>query len=361
MSLRLLWLAAALALACTAADSRPARKPRTPQRTVADDSAPRYATREDAMRFADELAERHGLDADWVRERLGQARFRAAVTRAILPPPAGTPKNWAAYRARFVEPRRIAAGLAFWQDNEATLARAEALYGVPAAVVVGIVGVESIYGRHMGSFRVVDALATLAFDFPEGRTDRSGFFRDELEELFVLAANERLDPLTLEGSYAGAMGMPQFMPSSVNRWAVDFDGDGRIDLREDAADVIGSVANFLAEHGWVRGLGTHFPVVAPDDGAERAVLLGPDIVPSFTRAEMALHGALVGPLPEGFDGKLALVELENGDAPPSYVAGTQNFYALTRYNWSSYYAMAVIELGAAVEAARAARTSAPGV
>ena len=162
-----------------------------------------------------------------------------SVARFIQPPPAGTAKNWAAYRARFVEPQRIRAGVAFWRDNEAWLAKAEALYGVPAAIVVGIVGVETIYGQQMGGFRVVDALATLAFDFPSGRKDRSDYFRNELEQLFVLRQERRHRSAGAEGPYAGAMGMPQFMPSSINRWAVDFDGDGRIDLQRDAADVIG--------------------------------------------------------------------------------------------------------------------------
>jgi membrane-bound lytic murein transglycosylase B len=342
-------IALALALHATLAAAKPVAA------SVAD-TTESYGARDEAMRFAAELAERQGLDAEWVRDKLALARFQPGVVRAVSPPPAGTAKDWAAYRARFVEPRRIAAGLAFWRDNEAWLAKAEALYGVPPQIVVGIVGVETIYGQQMGGFRVIDALATLAFDYPQGeRKDRSAFFRDELEQLFVLARAQRIDPLDVKGSYAGAIGLPQFMPGSWNRFAVDFDGDGRIDLRGSAADAIGSVAHFLAEHGFVQGLATHFAISAPTETVDRALLLVPDIVPSFTPAEMAAHGAVLGPLPEGFAGKLALVELQNGDgAPPSYVAGTQNFYALTRYNWSSYYAMAVIELGAAIERERAA-------
>jgi membrane-bound lytic murein transglycosylase B len=347
------------ATACVAVAAKPAKKARAvPVQAIVDDKAPdvvTYGEREDVMRFADELAEREGFDRQWVRTTLAQARFVPSVARYILPPPAGTAKNWAAYRARFVEPQRIRAGLAFWRDNEATLARAEAQYGVPASIVVGIVGVETIYGQQMGGFRVVDALATLAFDFPSGRKDRSDYFRNQLEQLFVYAKANELDPHALKGSYAGAMGMPQFMPSSINRYAVDFDGDGRIDLQRDAADVIGSVAHFLAEHGWQAGLATHFPIAAPVDVVERATLLVTDIVPSFSVEQMAAHGALLGPLPEHFTGQLALIELQNGDAAPSYVAGTQNFYVLTRYNWSSYYAMAVIDLGAAVARERGAK------
>ncbi len=205
----------------------------------------------------------------------------------------------------------------------------------------------------MGGYRAIDALATLAFDFPPGRKDRSAFFRDELEQLFVLcqgsAQREPCDPLALRSSYAGALGMPQFMPSSVNRYGVDFDGDGRIDLRQHSADVIGSVANYLAAFGWQREMPTHFEVAVPVGASERATLLVPDIVPSFTAQQFADHGAKLGPLAKEHPGLLALVELQNGDAAPSYVAGSANFYAITRYNWSSYYALAVIELGEAVK------------
>ena len=311
-----------------------------------------YGTREDVMRFADEAAQRQGLEADWVRESLSRARFVPTVARLIMPPPAGTAKNWAAYRSRFVEPKRIRAGLAFWQVNERWLQLAEENYGVPPAIVVGIVGVETIYGQQTGGFRVLDALATLSFDFPVGRRDRSAFFRSELESFLLLCRKESLDPAVPLGSYAGAMGLPQFMPSSVLKYGIDFDGDGHIDLHASAADVIGSVANYLAAFGWERGSPTHFGVAAPVEVRDRAMLLVPDILPSFRREVFADRGAVLDEPGRAWDGKLALVELSNGDAAPSYVAGTGNFYAITRYNWSSYYAMAVIELGEAVRRQR---------
>ena len=316
-------------------------------------AARNYLQRDDVMRFGAQVAERNGLDPAWVLKALADARYQPNVVKFISPPPAGTAKNWAAYRARFVEPRRIDAGAAFWRANEGWLLRAEDVYGVPPEIVVGIVGVETIYGRQMGNFRVIDALTTLAFDYPAGGKDRSAFFRDQLEQLFVYCRStpQRVgcDPLALEGSYAGALGMPQFMPGSINKYAVDFDGDGSIDLRASSADVIGSVAHYLAEFGWQRGVPTHFAVAVPVASAERAALLGPDIVPTFSAAQFAEHGARLAPDAQGFDGLLALVELQNGAAAPSYVAGTSNFYAITRYNQSSYYAMAVIELGAAVQ------------
>ncbi len=311
-----------------------------------------YGLRDDVAGFADAVAVRRDLDPAWVRSALAQARFIPSVIRYIMPPAAGTAKNWNAYRARFIEPIRIRAGVLFWSANERWLAQAEEIYGVPPETVVGIVGVESIFGRQMGNFRVIDALATLAFDFPAGRKDRSDFFKDELENWFVLCKSEGIDPAAWRGSYAGALGMAQFMPSSFNKYAVDFDGDGHVDLHTSAADVIGSVANYLAEFGWKRGLATRFDVKPPTETSERAALLAPDIVPTFTAADMVAHGARLGEEALACESLLALVELQNGDAAPTYVAGTTNFYSLTRYNWSSYYAMAVIALGEATRASR---------
>ena len=381
---------AALALLCTPSDASARKKPPRPAPAARADDAldlVTYGRRDDVMRFGAELAERRGLELEWVLSALQRARFVPVVTKAIMPPPAGTAKNWAAYRGRFVEPVRIRAGAAFWRANAHWLSLAEERYGVPPEIVVGIVGVETIYGQQMGSFRTIDALATLAFDFPSGRKDRSTFFRDELENFFVMCQGQRIDPLQPRSSFAGAMGMPQFMPSSALRYAIDFDGDGRTDLARSPADVIGSVAHYLAEFGWQRDLPTRFEVAVPVDAADRAVLLGPDIVPSFTATEFSARGARLSAAALAFDAThpapptattrvaevpasaaspdrrsaapymLALVELQNGDAAPSYVAGTSNFYALTRYNWSSYYALAVIELGEAVarEVARTGR------
>ena len=313
-----------------------------------------YGSRADVLALADSLAERHGLDPAWARAQLAQARFVPAVARLIMPPPAGTAKNWAAYRARFIEPERVRAGAAFWAANAAWLDAAEQRYGVPAAVVVGIIGVETFYGRVTGNFRVLDALATLSLDFPVGRKDRSEFFRAELGQFLRLVMTEQLPPAGVKGSFAGAIGLGQFMPGSINRFAVDFDANGHIDMANSAADVIGSVAHYLAEHGWQPGQPTHFAVKPPVDNVARATLLLPDILPSFSPAQMTDLGAVLGDAALAHPGPLALVELQNGEAAPSFVAGTQNFYAVTRYNWSSYYALAVIELGQAVAAARAA-------
>jgi membrane-bound lytic murein transglycosylase B len=318
-----------------------------------------YGLRPDAMQWADEIAARNGLDKTWVEQQLGQARFNPTVVRLIMPPPAGTAKNWNAYHDRFIEPKRVAAGLAFWNANADWLAKAQAQYGVPASVIVGIIGVETYYGRITGNFRVIDALATLAFDFPTGRKDRTPFFRGELEQFLLMCHREGEDCASVKGSYAGAIGLPQFMPSSINQHAVDFDGDGHIDLLNSPADVIGSIAHFLQQSGWQPGKPATFDVAAPVDQHDRAVLLEPDIKPSFTAADFAAHGAQLSPAGQQYDGKLALIELQNGDDAPSYIAGTENFYAVTRYNWSSYYALAVLQLGQAVEAQRLMAAQAP--
>ena len=313
-------------------------------------SAAGYAQRPAVQAFAAEMADRHGVDAGWVLQQLAQAQLQPAAQKLMMPPPPGQPKNWSAYRERFVEPRRILAGVEFWNQHAADLARAEARFGVPAEVVVGIIGVETFYGRIMGNFRVLDVLATLAFDFPAGRSDRSDYFRDELEAFLLLARREAVVPVAVKGSFAGAMGLPQFMPSSVNRFAIDFDGDGHVDLQRSAADAIGSVARFLAEHGWQPGMPTRYTVTPPADRVERARLLVPDIVPSFSAAGMETAGAALSEDGRRHAGPLALVKVDNGNAEPSFYAGTENFFALTRYNRSSYYALAVIELGAAVRA-----------
>jgi membrane-bound lytic murein transglycosylase B len=316
--------------------------------------APTYARHPAALALADALTERHGLPAGWVRDALAQARLSTAVQRLIAPPPPGSSRNWAAYRARFVEPRRVQAGVDFWLAHERWFERAQMRFGVPAALVAGIIGVETFYGRFTGQHRVLDALATLAFDFPPSGRDRSAYFRDELEAFLLWCHAEGRPPAEPMGSFAGAMGLPQFMPSNIGRHGLDFDGDGHIDLLGSPADAIGSVARYLADHDWRPGMPTHFGVAAPVDSADRAHLLAPDIRPTFTAAEMAARGAVLEPPGDRHEGPLALVELQNGERASSFVAGTENFWTVTRYNRSSYYALAVIDLGAAVEAARGA-------
>ena len=313
-----------------------------------------YSTREEAMAFADDLARRRDLDPEWVRRAVGEAKFLTSVARLMQPAPPGTPKNWRVYRSRFIDPVRIAGGVKFWQANRETLARAEKEYGVPAEIIVGIIGVETVYGQQMGSFRVIDALATLAFNFPDSHpraAERSAYFRGELENFLTLQRRLGGDPLKPLGSFAGAMGIPQFMPSSWTKWAVDFDGDSKVDLAGSAADAIGSVASYFKGYGWQTGQPTHYAVSFDAARLDKEALLAPDILPSFSVASFAAKGAVLPAEAQQHKGPLALVELQNGADLPTYVAGTENFYVITRYNWSSYYAMAVIELGREVRAA----------
>ena len=301
--------------------------------------------------WAQDAAQRLQLDPTWVQNTLAQAQRLPSVERLVLPPNSPTAKNWAAYRARFIEPIRIQAGARFWQTHRAALERAEREYGVPASVIVGIIGVETLYGQYTGNFRILDALATLTFHFPSAHpraAARQAFFQSELEQFLLLTSRSGADPLTVRGSYAGAMGLPQFMPSSWAKFAVDFDGDGRIDLFGSPTDAIGSVANYFKAFDWRPGMPTHYPVRLTAGQTNMDTLLAPDILPTFSVASFVSHGAaLSGPALQ-HTGPLALIELLNGPDAPSYVAGTENFYAITRYNWSSYYAMAVIDLAEAV-------------
>ena len=196
---------------------------------------PAYAQRADAMKVADEIAQQQDLKRAWVRRAIGQSHYSPQAAKFVLPPPVGTAKNWRLYRSRFIDTVRIQAGVKFWQDNRDTLARAQQETGVPAEIIVGIIGVETIFGQQVGTYRVMDALSTLAFDFPTSHPrakERSEFFKNELAHYLTLTHRNQVDPRSLKGSFAGAMGVPQFMPSSWLKYAVDFDGDGVFNVWE---------------------------------------------------------------------------------------------------------------------------------
>nr|WP_233254839.1 lytic murein transglycosylase B [Limnohabitans sp. T6-5] len=305
----------------------------------------------EVLTWAHDAAGRLQLDPAGVIKTMASAQRLPLVEKLVLPPASPVAKDWGAYRARFIEPTRIQAGIRFWLAHRAALERAEREYGVPAAIVVGIIGVETLYGQNTGNFRIIDALGTLAFHFPQSHlraAERQAFFRAELEQFLLLTARSGADPLSVRGSYAGALGLPQFMPSSWSRFAVDFDGDGRIDLFGSPTDAIGSVANYFKAFQWRPGMPTHYPVTLTPGQTDMDALLAPDILPTFSVANFTAKGAGLEGAALAHKGPLALIELRNGMDAPSYVAGTENFYAITRYNWSSYYAMAVIELAEAV-------------
>jgi len=303
--------------------------------------------------FEDDIVARNGFDRAQIEDVIKRARFIDSAVQLVKPAPPGKPKNWQAYSDRFIEPIRINAGVRFWSENADLLARAEATYGVPAEIIAGILGVETIYGRDTGRFRVVDVLTTLAFAYPEApnRADRMAFFRSELENTLLLARKENIDPFSLLGSFAGAVGMPQFMPGNILKYGVDFDGDGIVDLRGSAADAIGSVANFLVQHGWDRN--NTGPAVFPADVAPSLAwqpLLG-GLEARYRPAE--LDGAGVATRTSLPNGRLyGLVDLQNGADPTEYWVANANFFAITKYNRSYFYAMSVVELGRAVRLAR---------
>jgi membrane-bound lytic murein transglycosylase B len=296
-----------------------------------------YAKRVEVHEFIAEMVERHGFAGRELRKLFSQARYQPAIIRAMTPPPEAPVKSWQAYRALFVSRERIEAGARFRERYDGTLARAAQEFGVPAEIVVAILGVETVYGRNMGAHRMIDALATLAFDFPR----RSEFFRSELESFLLYARESGIDVLAAQGSYAGAFGIPQFMPGSYRRFAVDYDGDGRRDLNSSPVDAIGSVANFLKAHGWEAGR----PIAAPAQvsGESFRKLIDVGIKPMYRIADLGAFGVgISAPLPP--EAACALVELETPGQASEYWIGLQNFYALTRYNRSSFYAIAVLEL-----------------
>lgn len=295
-------------------------------------------------RFAEEVAARHGFDAAAVRELLAPLVPNPVVLRAIAPPSEPGVRSWQRYRARFINRKRIDDGVRFWQSHSEVLKRAEAEFGVPASIMVAIIGVETEYGRNKGRFLVLDALATLAFAYPP----RAAFFRDELEQYLLMTRENRLDPATVRGSFAGAIGIPQFMPGSLRRYATDFDGDGRIDLFGSPEDAIGSVGRFLSLHGWQAGQ----PVTEPLPGIpeQAAALVGAGIRPVLD--EPSLLAADVAPTWRPSRYPVALIDLDTPDQPAEYWWGHANFYVITRYNRSNFYAMSVAQLASEIARAR---------
>lgn len=344
-----------------AAAKKPARAmlaaaPTTPAIATAppDSEAVNFRAWSAVQAFEDEMVAKHGFTRAELDSLFGQARLLETAVQLVKPAPPGKPKNWQAYSSRFIEPIRINAGVRFWNDNAETLARAERTYGVPAEILVGIIGVETVFGRDTGKFRVVDTLTTLAFAYPEApnREERMAFFRGELENTLMLAQRANVDPFSFLGSFAGAVGLPQFMPGSILKWGVDFDGDGRVDLRNSVADAIGSVANFLVVHGWNRndtGPAVFAAQVAPSRAWEG--LLGKGLTPHYRSDQLLAAGVTTAAalVPERLYG---LVDLQNGAGATEYWVASDNFFAITNYNRSYFYAMSVVELGRAVRLTR---------
>ena len=303
--------------------------------------------------FIDEMHEKHGFDAVELRKQLNRAHFLETVVQLINPPPPTKLKNWTVYRQRFIEPVRIKAGIAFWNKYESQLARAESEYGVPAEIIVGIIGVETLYGRMAGKIRVMDVLSTLAFAYPKtaNRDARMVYFKSELEQTLLYARENHIDPFSLYGSFAGAVGWPQFMPGSIRRFAVDYDGDGKIDLRNSPPDAIGSVASFLSQHGWNKNAPLIFPITEiTSDEARWHPMLGQSLEAQYSVDEFRRAGVIASDAQDKF--LYGLVDLQDGERPNLYWLGSENFFAITKYNRSFFYAMSVIDLGSAVKTQR---------
>lgn len=306
------------------------------------------------------MVTRHGFDKTRLDTTFDQVRYVESAIQLIKPAPPGRPKNWKAYRARFVERSRIDAGIAFWDTHADALDKAEREYGVPAEIIVGLIGVETIYGRNTGNFRVMDALTTLAFAYPDTptRLTRMAFFRTELENLLLLSRDSLIDPFSFKGSYAGAIGLPQFMPGSIRSYAVDFNGDGQVDLLTSPADAIGSIANYLSLHGWKKGLPTVFPATLIsvetdlDKSADKLnTVLSQGLKASYSLNELRpLATTASQDIPDHL--LYGLVDLQNGNDPTEYWLATDNFFAITQYNRSYFYAMSVIDLGRVIALAR---------
>lgn len=305
--------------------------------------AANFAENPEVQAFIKEMQEKHGFDSRKLRRSFAKTKPIPAVIRAILPPRDPGIRSWQAYRARFVEAKRIALGVNFWQAQRAALAAARARFGVPEEIIVAIIGVETIYGRNLGHFGSFAALSTLSFGYPP----RAALFRQELEELLLLSRETRRDPLWFTGSYAGALGLPQFLPSSVRRYAVDADGNGHIDLAASPADAIASVANFLSVHGWEKDAPVTAAATVEGEGFTKLIAQG--IAPQQTPSEMAAYGVNARAAPEL---PAALVDLATPQQATEYRLGYRNFYVLTRYNRSSFYAMAVYDLAQSLRAAR---------
>jgi membrane-bound lytic murein transglycosylase B len=314
--------------------------------------------RPEVQRFAKELASSRNLSEPAILNLLDEARYSPTVAKLIAPVATGQPrppKSWQTYRSRRLDPITISQGRVFMQANAAALDRATKRYGVPQSIIAALIGVETLYGKNMGNFRALDALATLAFDYPDPtRPERATMFRNNLADLIELDLTGKINARTLKGSYAGAVGIPQFMPSSIKRFAVSADGGLQINLSSNRADAIMSVANYLMEHGWERGIPVFAPVVLPN-GAEKLVDGG--LKPNLDWQQLQAAGAKVSLHPDPGSHSTAWMSVALGviDLPEEDIGAvelrtaTPNFFAITQYNHSYFYAAAITDLAAALD------------
>ncbi len=365
-------LAAAIGVSAACAQTQPAApltvaqaQPQQAQsqgQTFEEEIVPqRYANNPKIDAFISDVSARDNFDPAALRALFARTSYSATAVKLVTPAPSPSVKNWRVYQSRFLDTVRINAGVKFWRANQATLQRASAEFGVPPEVIVGIIGVETIYGRYMGNFRTLDALTTLAFDYPNtpNRDARQATFRKNLEDFLLWTRDSQIEPTSVLGSYTGAVGIPQFLPSSIRDYAVDYDGNGHIDLRASVADAIGSVANYLKQHGWE----TDRPVIwniSPDTGSQGVAQAAADGQPEphwalsqLLRAGLVLDEPALNVAAEAGT-PVTVVDLPTPGRTTEYKLGLKNFYVLTRYNRSFFYALAVYQLGERVKEQMAA-------
>lgn len=297
---------------------------------------------EPIQQFIQEMVQEHKFDHAALTELFKHSRKYQSILDAISRPAEAKP--WYEYKQIFVNRERVRGGVLFWNDNADIIQKVAKQYRVAPEIMVAIVGVETRYGKHKGQYPVLDSLSTLAFAYPP----RSSFFRGELKQYLLMSREEKFDPLDQKGSYAGAMGMPQFISSSFRRYAVDFDGDGKRDLWENTADVLGSVANYFKRHGWMAGQPIAHRVSV--SGLKYRSLIDGELKPHYSPEQLRLAGVI---LPDGVppDLKGNLIKLDGGDGP-EYWAVWNNFYVISRYNHSALYSMAVLQLGSQIAQSR---------
>jgi len=303
---------------------------------VSPATADDLSKRKDIQSFINEMQQNHGFDKAALDKLFAQTRMQPSIIKAISRP--AERKPWHDYRPIFITQSRIDLGVEFWNKHADLLTQAQQQYGVDPEIIVGIIGVETRYGRHTGNYRVIDALATLGFDYPP----RSKFFRSELKHYLLMTREEKVDPLSLKGSYAGAMGQPQFISSSFRSYAIDFDNDGKRDIWNNPADAIGSVANYLSRHGWQRGEAITQTILASDQ-IDQKLLKEKKLKPTHTIASLRPKQFTNINKSINDEALAAIINLEGKTAPEHWL-GLKNFYVITRYNHSALYAMAVYQL-----------------
>ena len=311
-----------------------------------------YSEHPEAAAFVASMVNKHGFDRQQILAWLSSAEHQKSIVKAMSRP-AEKVKPWYQYRTHFISDLRIERGLQFWAENQQTLERAEAEFGVDPAIIVSIIGVETNYGRNTGSYKVIDALTTLAFDYytyTEKRQSRKKFFTVQLEHLFLLAREQQQDPVSLKGSYAGAMGWGQFMPNSYRNYAVDFDGDGFADIWTNPTDAIGSVANYFTRHGWKTNQSV--ATRAHISGSIDESALNKMKRPTTTISELTTMG--YQPV-EIFDPEAKAFPMRfKAKYADEYWLGLHNFYVIGRYNPRTKYAMAVYQLSEIIRSRRCA-------